>query len=79
MSYGCIRFILSYRFSSSSLDRLVKTLVDNIHKTLKYLKAKTVHIDEILNIVNEIKILIKKDTCNIDSFKDLKKLFDKRL
>ena len=34
MTYGCIRFIDSYRFLSSGLDSLVKTLVHNSHKTL---------------------------------------------
>ena len=34
-TYGCIRFIDSYRFLSSGLDSLVRTLVDNSHKTLK--------------------------------------------
>ena len=54
MTYGCIRFIDSYRFLSSGLDSLVKTLVDNSHKTLKNLKEETVDNDEILNIVNKI-------------------------
>ena len=51
---------------SSSLDSLVKTLVDNSHKTLKISKEEIVDKDEILNIVNEkeedriIKVL-KKD------------------
>ena len=31
--YGCIKFIETYRFLSSSLDKLVQTLVDNSHKT----------------------------------------------
>ena len=40
VTYGCIRFIDSYRFLSSGLDSLVKTLVDKSHKTLKNLKKK---------------------------------------
>ena len=54
VTYGCIRFIDSYRFLSSGLDSLVKTLVDNSHKTLKNLKKEIVNNDEILNIVNKI-------------------------
>ena len=38
VTYGCIRFIDSYRFLSSGSDSLVKTLVDISHKTLKNLK-----------------------------------------
>ena len=33
--YSCGRFIESYRFISSSLDKSVETLVDTSHKTLK--------------------------------------------
>ena len=52
--YGCIRFIDSYRFLSSTLDSLAETLVDNSHKTLKDLKEEIVDNDEILNFVIEI-------------------------
>ena len=41
VTYGCIRFVDSYRFLSNSLDSLAKTLVDNRNKTLKKLKKKT--------------------------------------
>ena len=54
VTYSCIRFIDSLRFFTSSLGSLVKTLLDNSHKTLKNLKGEIVDNDEIINIVNEI-------------------------
>ena len=66
VTYGCIRFIDSYRFQSSSLVSLVKTIVDNNNKTLKNLKNEVVDNDEILNIVDEI---VEDDK----GIKDLKK------
>ena len=54
VTYGCIRFIDSYKFLSSGLDSLVKTLVDNSNKLLKKLKKEIVDIDEILDIVNKM-------------------------
>ena len=53
--YGCIRFTDSYRFFSSSLDSLVKTLVDSSHKTLKDFEKEIVDNVEILVFVKEIK------------------------
>ena len=80
VTYGCIRFIDSYRFLSSNLDSIVKTLVDNIHKTLKDLKEEIDDNNEILNIVNEIKLLVKEDKYKNISFKDLKrKIFQMKL
>ena len=67
MTYGCIRFIDSYRFLSSGLDLLVKTLVDNSHKTLKNLKKEIVDNDEIMNIGNKI---VEDDRTNNDLKKD---------
>ena len=66
VTYGCIRFIDSKRFLSSSLDSLVRTLVDNNHKSPKHLKKGVVDNDGILDIV--IKIVEDDRT-----FKDLKK------
>ena len=54
VTYGCIRFFDSYRFSSNSLDSLVKTLVDNSNKTLKKLNEEIVDNDKKLNIIKEI-------------------------
>ena len=54
VTYGCIRFIDSYRFLSSGLDSLVKTLVDNSNKTLGDLKKEIVDNDYILHIVTDI-------------------------
>ena len=66
VTYGCIRFIDSYRFLSSGLDSLVKTLVDNSHKTLKNVKEEIVDNEEILDIVNKI---VEEDK----TIKDLKR------
>ena len=65
--------IVSYRFLSSRLDSLVKTLVDNSHKTMKDFEEEIVDNEEILNIVDEIKKLFEEDKYKIDSIKDLKK------
>ena len=58
---GCKNFTDSYRFLSSSSDKLVKTLVDNSHETLKDFRAEIVDTDELLNIGNEIRIIYKED------------------
>ena len=73
VTYGCIRFIDSYRFLSSGLDSLVKSLIDNSHKTLKEFVQEIGDNDEILNIVKEIKMLITEDKYKKVSIKDIKK------
>ena len=54
VTYGCIRFIDSYRFQSSNLDSLVKTVVDSSIKTLGNLKREIVDNNYILNIVTDV-------------------------
>ena len=81
VTYGCIRFIDSYRFQSSSLDSLVKTLVDNSNKKLKDLKDEIFDNDEILDIVKKI----EKETLNLEegdddmTIKNLKKYYPKEI
>ena len=41
VTYGCVRFIGSYRFLSSSLDSLVKKLVDKNKKKVKKFEKRT--------------------------------------
>ena len=72
--YGCIKFIDTYRFLSISLDKLVQTLVDNSHKTLKNLKKEVIGDDKILNITNELENLIDKTKRN-QSISTLKKKY----
>ena len=68
VTYGCIRLIDRYRFLPSGLDSLVKTLVDNSHKTLKNLNEEIFDNEEILDIVNKI---VEEDK----TIKDLKRDF----
>ena len=72
VTYGCIKFIDSYRFLSSGLDSLVKTLVDNSNKTLGDLKKEIIDNDQILNIINEI-------TEDDKTIKDLKKYYPEEI
>ena len=72
MTYGCIKFIDSYRFLSNSLDKLVGTLADNIHRTFENLKNEIVFDDNIINFVDEIKKLLDKDD-NDRTIEDLEK------
>ena len=78
VNYGCIKVIDTYRFLSSSLDKLVKTLVDNSHKTLKNLKKEVVGDDKILNIINELENMIGKTKRN-KSIRDLKKKYPDKI
>ena len=78
VKYGCIRFIDTYRFLSSSLGKLVKTLVDNSHKTLKNLKKEVIGDDKILDIINELENMIDKTKRN-KSIGHLKKKYPDKI
>ena len=55
VTYGCIRFLDTYRFLSSSQHTLVKALVDISNKTLKGFKETIVDNDEIVEENKTIK------------------------
>ena len=76
--YGCIKFIDTYRFLSSSLDNLVQTLIDSSHKTLKKLKKDVIGDDKILNIINDLENLIAKTKRN-QSISTLKKKYPEKI
>ena len=46
VTYGYVNFNDSYRFFSSSLDSLVKILLDNNHKTPKKMKKESDGVDK---------------------------------
>ena len=81
--YGCIRFIDSYRFLSSGLDSLVKTLVDNSNKKLIDLKEEIINNDKILNIINKIEKNYTEDNLNLEeddiTIENLKKYYPEEL
>ena len=50
--YSCLKFIEIFRFLSSSLRSLIKTLVDNKDRTLGNFEKQIAGDDNILNIVS---------------------------
>ena len=77
VTYGCIRFIDSYRFLSRGLDSLVKALVDNSDKILKDFKDEIFDNGEILDIVSKIEENYTEEFLNLEeddrTIKNLKK------
>ena len=61
VTYGCIKFIDTYRFLTGSLDKLVKALVDNSNKKLKDLKKEVNGDDKIINIIEDLINISDKD------------------
>ena len=83
VTYGCIRFIDSYRFLSSGLGSLVKALVDNNNKRLKDFKDEIFDDDEILDIVSKIEEKYTEEILNLDeddrTIKNLKKYYPDKI
>ena len=83
VTYGCIRFIDSYRFLSSGFDSLVKALVDKSDKRLKDFKDEIFDNDEILDIVSKIEKNYTEEILNLEedhrTIKNLKKYYPEEI
>ena len=83
VTYGCIRFIDSYRFLSSGLDSLVEALVDNSNKKLKDFKEEIFDNDEIIKIINKIEKNYTEEIKDLDeddkTIKNLKKYYPEEI
>ena len=66
VTFGCLWFIDSYRFLSSILDSIVKTLVDKKHETLQNFKKEDVEDAIMINIVNKRETIISEVKTNDD-------------
>ena len=61
VSFGCLRFIDSYRFSSSSLDKLTNSFIEIKHKSLEILQEHFLDTEIILDIYKESELFITND------------------
>ena len=61
---GFIRFIDSYRFLSNTSYKLLESIVDNSHESLKKLKKEITGVNIIINIVKVTEKLLGKDENN---------------
>ena len=76
VAYGWNQITDSHSVLSSSLDSLVKILDDNFHKTLEILKKIENFGDKnIINNVNEIETLVRKDRWKTESIEARKQVF----
>ena len=73
VTFGFVQPFNKLRFLSSSLDSLVKTLVEQNHIAFQNFRRKIVGEDSILNFVNEIEKLISKDRYKNESIESIQK------
>ena len=78
-TYDFIRFIVSYRFLSSTLDKLNNSFIEIKYKSLTFFEEEFPDNEIILNTITELEFLTSNDNYENESIENLVENFPDKL